>query len=217
MYLPTHFAETRPTELHRLLRDHPFGALVVHGPQGLDANHLPFEYDPQAGSQGRLKAHVARANPLWREVASGSEVLVIFRGPHGYISPNWYPAKQENHRAVPTWNYEVVHAHGILEIRDDEKFVRGVVARLTRTHEAAEPRPWKVGDAPQDYIDAMVAAIVGLEIEVTKLVGKFKLGQNREPRDIGGAAAALKTRGQDALSAAMSRAMPGAPPGPRAE
>ncbi len=211
MYLPSHFTETRPAELQRLLREHPFGALVVNGPEGLDANHLPFEYDPQAGTLGCLTAHVARANPLWQETPSGAEVLVIFRGPHGYISPNWYPGKAEHHRHVPTWNYEVVHVHGRLVIRDDEKFVRGVVARLTRAHEAGEPRPWRMAEAPRDYLDAMVAAIVGLEVEVTRLVGKFKLGQNREARDIDGAISALEERGRDALAAAMARARPAAP------
>lgn len=206
MYLPSHFAEARPEALQRLLREHPFGALVVQGPQGLDANHLPFDYDPDAGPFGRLTAHVARANPLWQEIPSGAEVLVIFRGAHGYISPSWYPGKAETHRYVPTWNYEVVHAHGRLVIRDDARFVRGVIARLTRAHEAAEPRPWKMGDAPADYIDAMVAAIVGLEVEVSRLVGKFKLGQNREPRDVDGAISALAERGREPLATAMARA-----------
>lgn len=206
MYLPSHFTETRPAELQRLLREHPLGALVVHGPHGLDANHLPFEYDPDAGTMGRLSAHVARANPLWQEAPSGSDVLVIFRGPHGYISPSWYPGKAETHRHVPTWNYEVVHVHGRLAIRDDERYVRGVVARLTRAHEAGEPRPWRMADAPRDYIDAMVAAIVGLEIEVTRLVGKFKLGQNREPGDIDGAISALEARERAPLATAMARA-----------
>jgi transcriptional regulator len=213
MYLPSHFTETRPAELQRLLREHPLGALVVHGPHGLDANHVPFDYDPHAGPLGRLSAHVARANPLWREVPSGSEVLVIFGGAQGYISPSWYPGKRETHRYVPTWNYEVVHAHGRLAIRDDEKYVRGVVARLTRAHEAGEPQPWRMADAPKDYIDAMVAAIVGLEIEVTRLIGKFKLGQNREPRDIDGAIRALDQRGNDALATAMGRARPDASAG----
>ncbi len=208
MYLPSHFTETRPAELQRLLREHPLGALVFNGPHGLDANHVPFDYDPQGGTLGRLSAHVARANPLWQEVSSGSEVLVIFRGAQGYISPSWYPGKPETHRYVPTWNYEVVHAHGRLAIRDDEKYVRGVIARLTRAHEAGEPEPWRMADSPRDYIDAMVAAIVGLEIEVTRLVGKFKLGQNRETRDIDGAINALESRGSEALATAMARARP---------
>ena len=206
MYNPPHFTETRNTELHRMIRAHPLGVLVTTGPQGLDANHLPFELDASRGELGTLTAHVARANPLWREVPDGAEVLVVFRGAEGYVSPNWYPSKHETHRLVPTWNYEVVHAHGRIAIRDDEKFVRGVVARLTRAHEAAEPRPWKMGDAPADYLDTMLAAIVGLEVEITRLEGKRKLSQNRELRDRDGAIEALRARGRDGLSEAMARA-----------
>jgi transcriptional regulator len=132
MYLPPHFAEARPEELHRIVRDHPLGMLVRHTAAGLEADHLPFLWDAAEGPQGTLVAHVARANTLWREVDEGADVLVVFRGAQGYVSPNWYPSKHETHRRVPTWNYEVVHAHGTLHVRDDEKFVRGVVARLTR-------------------------------------------------------------------------------------
>ena len=149
---------------------------------------------------------MARANPVWREVRDGDEVLVVFRGVQGYISPNWYPSKHETHRQVPTWNYEVVHAHGRLRLVDDEKFVRGIVARLTRRHEATEPQPWKMGEAPADYLDRMLQAIVGVEIEVVRLEGKRKLSQNREARDVDGAVRALQARGQEALSSAMSGA-----------
>ena len=206
MYIPPHFAETRPEELHRILRALPLGMLCTAGPQGLDANHLPFHLDPSAGPHGTLIAHVARANPLWQAVPSGSEVLVVFRGAEGYISPSWYPSKHEAHRAVPTWNYEVVHAHGTLTIHDDEKHVRGVVARLTRTHEAGEPRPWKMGDAPPDYLDAMLRTIVGIEVRITRLEGKRKLSQNREPRDREGTITALDERGRAPLAQAMRRA-----------
>jgi transcriptional regulator len=130
--------------------------------------------------------------------------MVVFRGPHGYISPNWYPSKHETHRHVPTWNYEVVHAHGRLRIVDDEKFLRGIVGRLTRRHEASEPRPWKMGDAPPDYINQMLRAIVGIEVEVLRLEGKRKLGQNRDARDSEGAVRALHERGNDPLSSAMA-------------
>jgi len=131
---------------------------------------------------------------------------VIFRGPQGYISPNWYPSKRETHRHVPTWNYEVVHAHGRLRIVDDEKFVRAVVARLTRRHEADQAKPWKMGDAPADYLDQMLGMIVGIEVEITRLEGKRKLGQNREARDLAGAVNALQDRGQVALAMAMTDA-----------
>ncbi|HOA95900.1 MAG TPA: FMN-binding negative transcriptional regulator [Quisquiliibacterium sp.] len=206
MYLPPHFSEPRLEELHRILREHPLGMLVTHGPAGLDANHIPFELDPERGPHGTLLAHVARANPLCTEFAGGADVMVVFRGVQGYISPNWYPSKHETHRQVPTWNYEVVHAHGRLRLVDDEKFVRGIVARLTRRHEATEPKPWKMGEAPADYLDRMLQAIVGVEIEVVRLEGKRKLSQNREARDVDGAVRALQERGQVPLSDAMSGA-----------
>jgi transcriptional regulator len=208
MYLPRHFEESRGEELHRLIAEYPLGALVLAGPNGLDANHLPFELERDAGPHGHLHAHVARSNPLWQEAKDGDEALVIFRGPGAYISPNWYPSKPETHRHVPTWNYQVVHAHGKIRIRDDERFVRGLVARLTRVHEAriGAERPWKMGDAPPEYIDTMLAAIVGIEIEITRLVGKWKLGQNREGRDRLGAVEALRERGEVAVSAAMAKA-----------
>ena len=136
MYLPKPFAESRVEELHRIVRENALGMLVTNSANGLDANHLPFLLDADGGTSGVLVAHVARANPLWREVKDGDDVLVVFRGAQGYISPSWYPGKQETHRRVPTWNYEVVHAHGTIHVRDDVKFVRSVVAGLTRQHEA---------------------------------------------------------------------------------
>ncbi|MFO1352927.1 MAG: FMN-binding negative transcriptional regulator [Gammaproteobacteria bacterium] len=131
MYLPSHFEEQRAEEIQRLIQAYPLGSLVVQGPDGLMANHLPFLFDPQVGAHGRLLAHIARANPLWRDCADGAEALVLFRGADAYISPNWYPSKHETHRQLPTWNYQVVNVHGLLKIRDEESFVRGLVARLT--------------------------------------------------------------------------------------
>lgn len=211
MYVPSHFDEPRVEVLHALIHDNPFGILFTHGPSGPDANHVPFELVPTEGEHGVLKAHVARANPVWQEVANGDEVLVVFRAGDAYISPTWYPSKHELHRQVPTWNYRVVHAHGRITIRDDERYVRGVVARLTREHEAAQPNPWKMTDSPPEYIDMMLKAIVGVEIEITRLVGKFKLGQNKEVRDMRGAAEGLNkqaiahgtAQGQSAIAEAM--------------
>ncbi|URI06505.1 FMN-binding negative transcriptional regulator [Aquincola tertiaricarbonis] len=212
MYNPAHFAEQDPQALQRLLTAHPLGLLITHGPDGLDADHLPFAFDPAAeGGQGLLSAHVARANPVWQRCASGSPVLVVFRGEQGYISPNWYPSKQETHRQVPTWNYESVHVHGMLRVRDDERFVRGLVARLTRQHEAGEPRPWKMGDAPADYIDTMLKAIVGIEVVVTRMEGKRKLSQNKEARDRDGAAQGAARVGNTGLAQVMREA--GSAPG----
>lgn len=203
MYIPPHFAETRPEPLQRVIREHPLGTLVTQGPGGLDADHLPFEFDPDEGPCGLLSAHVARANPLWQRCPTGTPVMVVFHGPQAYISPNWYPSKHESHRLVPTWNYEVVHAHGVLRVHDDERFVRRIVARLTRQHEAAEPRPWKMGDSSPEFINGLLQHIVGIEIALTSLVGKFKLSQNREPRDIVGAADTLQARGQGELAERM--------------
>ncbi len=203
MYIPPHFAVTDPAELHRILRAHPLGALVLSHPDGLDADHLPFEFDPSRGPLGTLSGHIARANPLWRRCGSGCDALVVFRGAEAYISPNWYPSKHEAHRQVPTWNYEVVHAHGRLEVLDDARFVRGLLARLTRQHEAGEPVPWKMGDSAADFIDGLLAQVVGIELTVTALVGKSKLSQNKASRDRLGAADALAARGSDDLAEVM--------------
>jgi transcriptional regulator len=205
MYTPAHFRVTEPAALQRIIQAHPLGVLITSHEGSLDANHIPFEFDPQVGPLGRLSAHVARANPVWQQCAEGADVLVIFRGNESYISPNWYPSKHETHRLVPTWNYEVVHAHGRLRVRDDEKFLRGVLARLTRVHEAQEPKPWKMGDSAPEYIDMMLRAVVGLEIDITALEGKSKLSQNREPRDVAGAVQMLRQRGSAELAQAMEK------------
>jgi transcriptional regulator len=207
MYLPAHFAESRAAELQRIVREHPLGALVICTNSGLDANHIPFELDDSQGEAGTLRAHVARANPL-SEAMQGTPVLVIFSGAQGYVSPNWYPSKQETHRHVPTWNYEAVHVHGALRVLDDATFARGLLARLTRHHEAAEPRPWKMGDSPADYIDALLKQVVGIEVDITRWEGKRKLSQNRESRDVAGVILALDERGNAPLAAAMKRNAP---------
>ena len=206
MYIPPHFAQADPAELQRILRAHPLGTIVRAGPDGLDADHVPFEFDPASGPFGKLSAHVARANPLWQTTPTGTPVLVIFRGAEAYVSPNWYPSKHEAHRQVPTWNYEVVHAHGRLTILDDERFVRGLLARLTRHHEAAEPKPWKMGDSAPDFINEMLGKIVGIEVEITSIAGKSKLSQNKEARDRLGAADTLVAKGHEELGEVMRKA-----------
>ena len=203
MYVPAHFAETRPEELASIIREYPLGVLITHYAQGLDAYRLPFEFGPNAGTHGVLTAHVARANPVWQRCASGNSAMVVFRGAEGYVSPNWYHSKHEAHRQVPTWNYEVVHAHGLLTVRDDERFVRGVVGRLTRRHEADEPRPWKMSDSAPEFIDGMLRNIVGIEVAITSLVCKRKLSQNKEERDRLGAADALLATGNTELAQSM--------------
>ena len=204
MYLPDHFEEARAEELLRTIAAHPLGTLVVNGPYGLDANHVPFLVDDTSDGR-KLLAHVARANPLWKEARNGDEALVIFRAGDAYISPNWYPSKHEDHRQVPTWNYRVVHVHGRLYFRDDERFVRSVVARLTRSHEVriGSLKPWKMTDSAPEYIAGMISKIVGIEIEITRMVGKWKLGQNKEERDRVHAAEELLKRGEQEISGAM--------------
>ncbi|NYE25376.1 FMN-binding negative transcriptional regulator [Pigmentiphaga litoralis] len=203
MYVPAHFDEPRPEVLHQLIADHPLGVLFTHGQSGLDANHLPFELNASEGALGKLHSHVARDNPVWQDIADGDDVLVVFRAGDAYISPQWYPSKHQFHKQVPTWNYMVAHVHGRVTIRDDERYVRGMVGRLTRTHEASQPVPWKMSDGDKDYIDMRLKAIVGIEIEVTRLVGKFKLSQNREVRDIENAGKTLVAQGSDVVGNAM--------------
>ncbi|MFP5195001.1 FMN-binding negative transcriptional regulator [Alcaligenes faecalis] len=203
MYIPAHFNESRPEPLHELIAQHPLGILVAHGKSGLSANHLPFMLHPQEGAQGVLHCHVARNNPVWQDLENGDEVMVIFRAGDAYISPQWFPSKLETHKQVPSWNYIVVHAYGRVRIRDEERYVRGAVARLTRIHEASQPVPWKMTDGPKDYIDAMLKAIVGIEIEITRLIGKTKLSQNKEARDVEAASAALIGQGDHFIGSAM--------------
>jgi transcriptional regulator len=206
MYIPAHFAESRPEELHRVIHEHPLGMLVTHGSSGLDADHIPFLFHPEEGAHGVLRAHVARANPLWQRFPTGTPVMVVFRGAEAYVSPNWYPSKHEAHRQVPTWNYQVVHAHGVLTVHDDEKSVRSIVARLTQRHEANESKPWKMGDSAPDFIDSMLRNIVGIEVEITSMVGKSKLSQNREARDRLNAADTLDSRGHQEIANSMRQA-----------
>lgn len=203
MYLPQQFAEPRVEELHRIVHENALGMLVTNTSAGLEANHLPFLLD-----EGVLLAHVARANPIWREVQDGSEALVVFRGVQGYISPNWYPGKQETHRRVPTWNYEVVHAYGTIHVRDDEKFIRKVIALLTRQHEADQAKPWKMGEAPSDYLNEQLRHIVGIEIRINRLEGKRKLNQHHQEQDRAGAIKGLESQGNHGLAKAMVNSKP---------
>jgi len=195
MYLPKHFEETRVQVLHELIGAHPLGALVAMTSAGLDANHIPFEVDPEPAPFGTLRGHIARANGLWRDFSRDVEALVIFQGPGTYVSPAWYPTKQETAKVVPTWNYAVVHAYGVLRFIDDRDWLRAFVTKLTARHEAPRPDPWKVTDAPADYIEQMLGAIIGLEIPITRLVGKWKVSQNRPAQDRDGVVEGLLREG----------------------
>jgi transcriptional regulator len=204
MYLPSHFEMTDTEALHGLIREHPLGALVITGPDGLDANHVPFEVDGEPAPHGRLLAHVARANPLWRNAGKNGDVLVIFQGASGYITPSWYPTKSASGKVVPTYNYAVVHAYGRVRAIEDREWLRALVTRLTDRHESVRANPWQVSDAPAEYIDQMLAAIVGLEVTITRMIGKWKMSQNRTPSDRAGVAAGLGAmEGKD--QAAMAR------------
>jgi len=195
MYLPKHFEETRVEVLHELIRTYPFGTLVTLTADGLDANHIPFEVDPEPAPFGTLRGHVARADPIWRDVSPGAEALVIFQGPDTYISPSWYPTKTETGKVVPTWNYAVVHAHGVPRFINDRAWLRAFVEKLTNRHEAERLKPWHVTDAPADYIDKQVGAIIGLEISVARLIGKGKASQNRPVQDRDGVVTGLLNEG----------------------
>ena len=185
MYQPAHFAEARPEVLAELVRSHPFGLLVTQNRSGgIDANSVPFFLDAgPEGSPGTLRAHVARANPLWQTARGDADALVVFQGPQGYVSPAWYPSKAEHGKVVPTWNYVMVQARGALRAIDDEAWLRAFVTRLTERHEGARAAPWAVSDAPADYIETMLGAIVGIEIALSSLTGKWKVSQNRAAAD----------------------------------
>jgi transcriptional regulator len=195
MYVPKHFEETRVHVLHAHIGAHPLGALVAMTPAGLDANHIPFEVDPEPAPFGTLRGHIARANPLWRDCSRDVEALAIFQGPGTYVSPAWYPTKQETGKVVPTWNYAVVHAHGSLRFIDDRDWLRSFVTTLTNRYEGGRRDPWHITDAPADYIEKQLGAIVGLEIPITCLVGKWKVSQNRPAQDAHDAAEGLLREG----------------------
>jgi transcriptional regulator len=201
MYQPAHFRiDDRPT-LHALVRSHPLATLVVATPEGLLANHVPLMLDAE---RELLVGHVARANPLWQAAIQGA-ALAVFQGPQAYISPSGYPAKREHGKVVPTWNYAVVHVHGPLRFFDGAQDLHALVGQLPDTHEAEQAQPWKVGDAPVDFVGANLRAIVGLELAIERIDGKWKVSQNRNEADALGAAAALDATGQ-AASAALIRA-----------
>ena len=189
MYQVAAFLEERIDVMHALIRAHPLAVLVTGAGGILEANHLPLLIDPLPSPQGTLRGHVARANPLWRQVQETeheNEVLTIFQGPQVYVTPSWYPEKRASGKVVPTWNYAVVHARGPLIIHDDRDWLRDLVSRLTRQQEAGRAQPWGIADAPADYIERMLGAIVGIEIPISRIEGKWKVSQNRADADRAG-------------------------------
>ncbi len=199
MYIPEQFEEARVEILHELIGAHPLATLVAFAEGRLTANHIPMLVEPE-GAFGVLRGHVARANPLWREFSPEVEVLAVFQGPQAYVTPSWYPTKRETGKVVPTWNYAVVHASGPLRVIDDRAWLRRFVEQLTNRHEAPRSAPWKVTDAPADFIDTMTSAIVGIEVPIVQLTGKWKVSQNRPQKDRTGVAAGLMQITNDAAA-----------------
>jgi transcriptional regulator len=212
MYVPQHFQETRLDVLHEAMRAHPFATVVTLAADGLNANHLPLLLSVSADGSSVLRGHVARANPMWNNFNAQVEALAIFQGPHAYVSPSWYPAKREHGRVVPTWNYVVVHAHGPLRAIDDPLWLRARLEELVAQHEGSGAAAWSISDAPPDYIERMIGSIVGFEIGIKRLVGKWKVSQNQTPANRAGAIAGLIQRGRAddlQMAALIEAAAPG--------
>lgn len=203
MYNPPHFQEQRPEVLHQLIREHSLAALVTLGSDGLIANHVPLILDPRAGPLGTLRGHLSRVNPQWRDSLPEVPALAIFQGASAYITPSWYPSKEESGKVVPTYNYMVVHAHGPLQTYDDPRLLERNVRDLTELHEARFAAPWSVDDAPAEYVKGLLKGIVGIEIPIARLEGKWKISQNRPTEDQQGAVDGLRQAG-DPLGAAMT-------------
>jgi len=186
MYMPPFFEETRVDVLHDLIRERPFATVVTRSAAGLEANHIPLMLVPEPLPYGTLRGHVARANAMWSDTVPGSEALCVFHGPDSYISPSWYATKQESGRVVPTWNYAVVHAYGPLQPFDDPARLRELLEALVARHERRFAAPWSIADAPGDFIAKMIGGIVGVEVPITRLIGKWKVSQNQPPQNVPG-------------------------------
>jgi transcriptional regulator len=202
MYQTPHFREDRIDVQHELIRTHSLGLLITAGPSGLIANPVPFLVDAASPERGTLRAHLARANPQWRELAAVDECLVVFQGAQEYITPSWYPTKHQTQKAVPTWNYVTVHAWGRPRVVEDPAWLRRQLEDLTLLKEGGRPEPWKVDDAPAPYVAAQIKGIVGVEIPIDRIEGKWKVSQNRSEADRAGVVAGL--RGEGASAGAMA-------------
>ena len=203
MYCPSHFREDRPEILRALIARFPLATIVRGTTEGLTADHVPLDFEASVQGHGRLIGHVARGNPLWR-CPPDARLLVIFHGPQVYVSPNWYASKRESGKVVPTWNYVVVHAHCTLRAIDEPVALRGIVERLTDRFEATREHPWRVADAPADYTEALLGAIVGIELSIHHIEGKWKVSQNHPAANRRSLIAGLEAEGSDA-SVSMAR------------
>jgi len=193
MYVPAHFEESKIEVLHDLIVTHPLATLVTMTSNGINTNHIPLHLVKDKGQYGTLQGHVARANPVWSDLDNDVEALIIFQGPNSYITPSWYPTKQEHGKVVPTWNYVTVHAYGKLRVIDDPVWVKSQLELLTAQKEASFDKPWAVSDAPAEFTDKMIGAIVGIEILITKLTGKWKVSQNQPALNQVGVVEGLKS------------------------
>ncbi|MBU3845389.1 MAG: FMN-binding negative transcriptional regulator [Candidatus Acinetobacter avistercoris] len=200
MYLPSHFEENRPEVLIQYIEKTAFGSLMTNVDGEIEANHLPFLYD---SNEHMMLAHISKENPLYTLLKQPRDVLIVFHVDHAYVSPNWYAGKLEHHKTVPTWNYVVIHVKGVAHIIEDQRKLRGILAKLTRQHESNQPVPWKMTDAPADFIAEEMSQIVGIQIEIKHMVGKFKLSQNRSSQDAKNVAEAFLSQGRTELNALM--------------
>jgi transcriptional regulator len=204
LYIPKHYENDDLAALRALAGAHPLGTWVLVDDGKIVVNHIPFLVEPRGSGFGTLVGHVARANPVWHSLAHAGESVVIFQGPDAYVSPSWYPSKKEHGKVVPTWNYAVVHAFGGARAIHEHAWLMALVEKLTQAHESGMPSPWRVADAPADYVARRLDAIVGIEIPVRRIEGKWKVSQNQRPADRFGIAAGLRARPE---SAAMARLM----------
>ncbi|WP_260958428.1 FMN-binding negative transcriptional regulator [Pseudomonas citri] len=207
MYNPKAFAAYDLPQLQQMMNDCRLAVLITQGERGLQASHLPLLLDTQQGPNGSLYGHMARSNPQWQDLEAGAEALVVFAGADAYISPDFYPSKAEHGKVVPTWNYLAVHAYGSAEVFSDAHRLRNLVSALTDRHEAGRAQPWKVDDAPPEYIDSMLKAIVGFALPIRRLEGKRKLSQNRSPADVAGVRSGLAAS-LDPQDQRLARLMP---------
>ena len=201
MYVTESFRETRQHVMHQLIEDHPLATFVSLANGEIEVNHFPMFLDPATGAFGALAGHVPKANPLWRELESSAAVTVVFHGPSAYVSPGWYPSKRAHGKVVPTWNYAVVHAEGVARLQHDTEWLMDHLKQMVEKHEAAQPVPWSVGDAPEDFTGRMLEQIVGVEVTITELTGKWKVSQNRPRADVLGVLDGLGAGGGDSKEA----------------
>jgi len=206
MYVPAAFEETRVEVLHALMRAHPLATLVTQSEHGLNANHIPLQLEATPPACGVLVGHVARANPVVADLARGGELLALFHGPQAYVTPTWYATRQETGRVVPTWNYAVVHAYGVARLVDDRAWLRAKLDALTAEHEARSPAPWALAEAPADFTERLLGAIIGFELVITRLIGKWKMSQNQPPHNRAAVAQGLRAAGADAIAGLVEQA-----------